>query len=96
MRTECVRVVWAVAITDANAGALYVASSERIIYYKPLKERTAVMKWNTNGRIAEAALLALSIVVLGLCIRWGIDDFANKDRKVTVKGLAEKRSTPTR
>ena len=48
------------------------------------------MKWNTNGRIAEAALLALSIVVLGLCIRWGIDDFANKDRKVTVKGLAEK------
>ena len=42
------------------------------------------MKWNTNGRIAEAALLALSIVVLGLCIRWGIDDFANKDRKVTV------------
>ena len=48
------------------------------------------MLWNTNGRIAEAALLALSIVVLGLCIRWGIDDFANKDRKVTVKCLAEK------
>lgn len=27
--TECVRVVWAVAITDAHAGALYVASSEK-------------------------------------------------------------------
>ena len=25
-----------------------------------------------------------------LCIKWGIDDFANKDRKVTVKGLAER------
>ena len=48
------------------------------------------MKWNTNGRIAEAALLAVSIVVLGLCIKWGIDDFVDKDRKVTVKGLAEK------
>lgn len=48
------------------------------------------MKWNMNGRIAEAALLAVSIVVLGLCIKWGIDDFVDKDRKVTVKGLAEK------
>ena len=48
------------------------------------------MKWNTNRRIAEAALLAISIVVLGLCIKWGIDDFVDKDRKVTVKGLAEK------
>mgnify|MGYP000444051068 FL=1 len=48
------------------------------------------MKWNTNGRIVEATLLALSIVVLGLCIKWGIDDFVDKDRKVTVKGLAEK------
>lgn len=34
--------------------------------------------------------MAIAIVVLGLCIKWGIDDFANKDRKVTVKGLAEK------
>ena len=29
-------------------------------------------------------------MVLGLCIKWGIDDFVDKDRKVTVKGLAEK------
>ncbi len=41
------------------------------------------------GRIFEAAIVAVGIIVLGLCIRWGIDDFANKDRKVTVKGLAE-------
>lgn len=43
-----------------------------------------------NSRIYEAALVAIGIVILGLCIRWGINDFANKDRKVTVKGLSEK------
>ena len=42
-----------------------------------------------NNRIYEAAIMAIAIVVLGLCIKWGIDDFANKDRKVTVMGLAE-------
>ncbi len=43
-----------------------------------------------KNRIIQAAILAFSIIVLGCCIRWGIDDFANKDRKVTVKGLSEK------
>lgn len=43
-----------------------------------------------NSWIYEAAVIAVGIVVLGLCIRCGIDDFANKDRKVTVKGLAER------
>lgn len=37
----------------------------------------------------EAAIIAAGIVVLGLCVKSGIDGFANKDRKVTVKGLAE-------
>lgn len=32
----------------------------------------------------------MGIIVLGLCIKWGIDDFTNKDRKVTVKGLSER------
>lgn len=41
------------------------------------------------NRIREAAIIAIGMIVLGLCIKWGIDDFANKDRKVTVKGLAE-------
>lgn len=41
-------------------------------------------------KLLQAAILAVSIVFLGLCIKWGIDDFANKDRNVTVKGLAEK------
>lgn len=38
----------------------------------------------------SAAFVAVSIVILGLCVKWGIDDFANKDRKVSVKGLAER------
>lgn len=41
-------------------------------------------------KLLQAAILAISIAFLGLCIKWGIDDFANKDRVVTVKGLAEK------
>lgn len=40
-------------------------------------------------RIYSAAILAVGIVVLGLCIKSGIDNFTNKDRKVTVKGLSE-------
>lgn len=41
-------------------------------------------------KLLQAVILAVSIAFLGLCIKWGIDDFANKDRNVTVKGLAEK------
>ena len=39
--------------------------------------------------IIGAALIALGIVCLGWFIKAGINDFANKDRKVNVKGLAE-------
>ena len=37
-----------------------------------------------------AALIAVGIFCLGWFIKAGIDNFANKDRKVTVKGLAER------
>lgn len=37
-----------------------------------------------------AALIALGLVGLGWFIKAGIDDFATKDRRVNVKGLAEK------
>ena len=40
--------------------------------------------------IWAAAIIALGIVSLGRSINHGINDFANKDRKVNVKGLAEK------
>ena len=41
-------------------------------------------------QIVSSALIALGIVFLGMFIKAGIDNFANKDRKVTVKGLAER------
>ncbi len=43
-----------------------------------------------NSKTISALLIAASIAFLGLCVRWGIDDFVNKDRIVTVKGLSEK------
>ncbi|MBO4827144.1 MAG: SIMPL domain-containing protein [Prevotella sp.] len=43
-----------------------------------------------ENRIIAAALITLGVFCLGWFIKAGIDDFANKDRKVTVKGLAER------
>ena len=43
-----------------------------------------------HKEIIGAALIALGIVCLGWFIKVGIDDFAEKDRRVTVKGLAER------
>lgn len=36
-----------------------------------------------------ATIIALALVILGLSLKSGIDNFTNKDRRVTVKGLAE-------
>lgn len=41
-------------------------------------------------RIIAAAILAVGIAILGFCLKSGIDNFVEKDRLVTVKGLAEK------
>lgn len=41
-------------------------------------------------KIMVAAIVAVGLLMLGLCIKGGIDNFTNKDRRVTVKGLAEK------
>ena len=43
-----------------------------------------------ENRMIGAALIALGLVCLGWFIKAGIDDFASKDRKVNVKGLAER------
>ena len=48
------------------------------------------MKEMKENRIIASALIAVGIVCLGWFIKAGIDNFANKDRKVTVKGLAER------
>ena len=42
------------------------------------------------GRVKESIILAIGIMVMGWCVKAGIDNFTNKDRKVTVKGLAER------
>lgn len=42
------------------------------------------------NRVKESIILAIGLIVLGLCIKGGINNFANKDRKVTVKGLSER------
>lgn len=42
-----------------------------------------------GNRIFEAAIIALGLIVLGFCLKAGIDNFVNKDRQVTVKGLSE-------
>lgn len=43
-----------------------------------------------ENRIIAAAITALGIVILGFSLKTGIDNFTNKDRRVTVKGLAER------
>lgn len=40
--------------------------------------------------IVEAIIIALGLTLLGVNIKSGFEKFANKDRKVTVKGLAER------
>ena len=40
--------------------------------------------------ILSSAIVALGIVLLGIFLKAGMDNFTEKDRKVTVKGLAEK------
>lgn len=41
-------------------------------------------------KVIAAAIVAVGLSVLGLCVKSGIDNFTNKDRRVTVKGLAER------
>lgn len=43
-----------------------------------------------KSSILGAALLAVSVCILGFCIKAGIDNFAYRDRMVTVRGLAER------
>ena len=42
-----------------------------------------------KDKILSSAIIALGIMVLGFCLKSGIDSFVNKNRVITVKGLAE-------
>lgn len=44
---------------------------------------------NKKIYVLSASILALAIVVLGFCLKSGIDNFTDKDHVVTVKGLSE-------
>lgn len=43
-----------------------------------------------DTKIIAAGILGLCLIVFGFVLKAGIDDFINKDRKVTVKGLCER------
>lgn len=43
-----------------------------------------------KNRIIEAAILTIGLIALGLSIKSGINSFAQRDRVVNVKGLAER------
>lgn len=45
---------------------------------------------NTTEKIVPAAIIAISVVIAGLSLRSGIVTFKEMDRKVSVKGLAER------
>ena len=42
------------------------------------------------SKIISSVIIALGVVMLGVCIKSGIDNFSYSDRVVTVRGLAEK------
>jgi len=48
------------------------------------------MKAMKNNLIVPAALVAVGLLALGLCLRSGIESIVNRDRVVAVKGLAER------
>ena len=64
------------------------------MYYKKYSHICSVKPKNRENmkenKIIASALIALGVFCLGWFIKAGIDNFANKDRCVTVKGLAER------
>ena len=42
-----------------------------------------------QSRIIEACVIAAAVVIFGLLLKAGLDNFTNRDRRVTVKGLSE-------
>ena len=55
---------------------------------RPIYEQL-ILNYSMN-RVFEAVILSAGLMVMGWSIKCGIDNFSNKDRKVTVKGLAER------
>ena len=45
---------------------------------------------HVSTNVKQAAIIALGIIALGFCVKAGLNSLAGKDRKVDVKGLAER------
>ena len=45
---------------------------------------------HVSTNVTQAAIIALGIIALGFCVKAGLNSLAGKDRKVVVKGLAER------
>ena len=45
---------------------------------------------HVSTNVKQAAIIALGIIALGFCVKAGLNSLAGKDRKVVVKGLAER------
>lgn len=60
---------------------------EKREYLWPPKKQENMQKYE---KVISSAIIAVGLVVLGLCLKSGIDNFTNKDRRVTVKGLSER------
>ena len=43
---------------------------------------------NNNSKLVESVIIAVAIIVLGFCLKSGIEKFADKDRVVNLKGLS--------
>lgn len=43
-----------------------------------------------KSKIITGAIIAIGLLMLGLCIKGGIDNIANRGRQVTVRGLSER------
>lgn len=51
---------------------------------------------NKISGFIPSLLVAVAIVVLGLCLKAGIDGFSHRDRAVTVRDLCGKKSWQTK
>ncbi len=53
-------------------------------------ETTSQKNCSSLTKLLPACIIAVAIVILGFCLKSGIDNIAFRDREVTVKGLAER------
>lgn len=66
-----------------------VVDKEEYVYLYIENVKMRVMR-KSMARTVSSVIIAVGVMVLGLCIKAGMDNFSYRDRVVTVRGLAEK------